>query len=181
MRIEEELLGYAYLTKDLKKNAAPKTLKEAMESEDWKNWKEVMDVEMAQLDKMGTWELMELPAGWTAIGCRWHMIFALATIYCYNIQQMDIKTAYLYGELEEEIYMRQPEGYNDGTGRDDIHCDFVTVWVNDLTAISKDTTTTPAIKYDISTKFELKDLRSLTLLIGIQISGSPCEQLLTMS
>ncbi|KAG8848883.1 hypothetical protein FRB96_001015 [Tulasnella sp. 330] len=54
MRIEEELLGYAYLAGDLKKNAVLKTLKEAMELEDWKNWKEAMDVEMAQLNKMGT-------------------------------------------------------------------------------------------------------------------------------
>ncbi|KAG8865869.1 hypothetical protein FRB97_004333, partial [Tulasnella sp. 331] len=226
MRIEEELLGYAYLAGDPKKNAVPKTLKEAMESEDWKNWKEAMDVEMAQLNKMGTWELMELPAGRTAIGCRWVLalkfdaagnlqqykarlvtqgytqipsvdytetyspticldsqrtIFTLATIYSYDIQQMDIKTAHLYGELEEEIYMRQLEGYNDGTERDNIHHDFITVWVDDLTAISKDTTATSAIKRDISTKFELKDLGSPTLLIGIQINRNPCKQLLTMS
>jgi hypothetical protein len=34
-----------------------------------------------------------------------------------EIGQMDIKGAYLNGELEEEIYMRQPEGFSDGSGR----------------------------------------------------------------
>ncbi|CAI7817687.1 unnamed protein product [Closterium sp. NIES-54] len=30
---------------------------------------------------------------------------------------MDVKTAFLYGVVDEEIYMKQPEGYDDGSGR----------------------------------------------------------------
>ncbi|CAI7927318.1 unnamed protein product, partial [Closterium sp. NIES-54] len=30
---------------------------------------------------------------------------------------MDVKTALLYGVVDEEIYMKQPEGYDDGSGR----------------------------------------------------------------
>ena len=30
---------------------------------------------------------------------------------------MDVKGAYLNGTIKEQIYMKQPEGYNDGTGR----------------------------------------------------------------
>ena len=29
---------------------------------------------------------------------------------------MDIKAAYLNGILKEKVYMKQPEGYDDGTG-----------------------------------------------------------------
>jgi hypothetical protein len=34
-----------------------------------------------------------------------------------KIQQMDVKGAYLNGILQENVFMRQPEGYEDGSGR----------------------------------------------------------------
>jgi len=39
-------------------------------------------------------------------------IFALATAKDYKMVIFDVKTAFLYGDLEDEIYMYQPEGYN---------------------------------------------------------------------
>ncbi|GJU86019.1 retrotransposon protein, putative, ty1-copia subclass [Tanacetum coccineum] len=41
------------------------------------------------------------------------ILIAIATFYDYEIWQMDIKTAFLNGFLEEEIYMEQPEGFID--------------------------------------------------------------------
>ena len=40
-------------------------------------------------------------------------LLAVANIYDWEIHQMDVKTAFLQGDLEEEIYMRQPDGYID--------------------------------------------------------------------
>lgn len=38
-------------------------------------------------------------------------LIAIAAIYNLEIHQMDVKTAFLNGDLEEEIYMEQPEGF----------------------------------------------------------------------
>ncbi len=40
-----------------------------------------------------------------------HYILALVAIEDMEIHQMDVKTAFFNGDLEEEIYMEQPEGF----------------------------------------------------------------------
>ena len=39
------------------------------------------------------------------------MLIAIATLHNLEIHQMDVKTAFLNGELKEEIYMEQLEGF----------------------------------------------------------------------
>ena len=39
------------------------------------------------------------------------ILLAIAAHYDYEVWQMDVKTAFLNGNLEEEVYMIQPEGY----------------------------------------------------------------------
>ena len=38
-------------------------------------------------------------------------VLGLAASLNLEIEQMDVKTAFLHGDLEEEIYMEQPEGF----------------------------------------------------------------------
>ena len=40
-----------------------------------------------------------------------HILLAPAVLEDWDIESLDVKTAYLYGELDEEIYMDQPKGY----------------------------------------------------------------------
>ncbi|CAI7854035.1 unnamed protein product [Closterium sp. NIES-53] len=45
------------------------------------------------------------------------LLLAAAAICGWKVEQMDVKTAFLYGVVDEEIYMKQREGYDDGSGR----------------------------------------------------------------
>ncbi|KJZ70698.1 hypothetical protein HIM_09922 [Hirsutella minnesotensis 3608] len=44
-------------------------------------------------------------------------IFAIAAAEDLEIEQMDVKTAFLYGDIDEEVYLEQPQGFKDGTSR----------------------------------------------------------------
>jgi hypothetical protein len=39
-------------------------------------------------------------------------VLALVAHYDMALEQMDVNTAFLHGDLEEQIYMEQPEGFN---------------------------------------------------------------------
>ena len=39
------------------------------------------------------------------------MVLAIAALKDLEVHQMDVKTAFLNGDLNEEIYMEQPEGF----------------------------------------------------------------------
>ena len=41
------------------------------------------------------------------------VIFAIAAHHDYELEQMDVKTAFLHGELEEVVYVKQPTGYEE--------------------------------------------------------------------
>ena len=49
------------------------------------------------------------------------IILGLATNQDLEIEQLDVKTTFLHGDLEEEIYMQQPEGFEDKR-KEDLVC-----------------------------------------------------------
>ncbi|CAI7840371.1 unnamed protein product [Closterium sp. NIES-53] len=45
------------------------------------------------------------------------LLLVAAGVCGWKVEQMDVKTAFLYGMVDEEINMKQSEGYDDGSGR----------------------------------------------------------------
>ena len=37
-----------------------------------------------------------------------------------ELEQMDVKTAFLHGTLDQELYMEQPEGFEVNQGKDQV-------------------------------------------------------------
>ncbi|KAG1669146.1 hypothetical protein FOA52_002657 [Chlamydomonas sp. UWO 241] len=145
----------------------PTTFKEASRRTSAANpyssqWKQASDEEISSLMENGTWELCQLPNGFSVLPVRWvykfkrdatgqvvrfkarvvakgfkqvegvdylqtfapcadknsfRVVLAIACERDLEMEQLDIKTAFLNGELEETIYMQQPPGYEVG-GRD---------------------------------------------------------------
>ena len=144
----------------------PETFDEALSSPHAKEWKLATDSEYQSLIDNDTWDLVELPEGRTAVGCKWvfkvkyngegkverfksrlvakgysqrqgldfeetfspvvrfssiRTLLALAIQKDMIVHQMDVVTAFLNGELDEEIYMQQPDGYQ-VSGKENLVC-----------------------------------------------------------
>ncbi|KAA0060044.1 Gag-Pol [Cucumis melo var. makuwa] len=111
----ESNVAYCLLTED----GEPLTLKDAMTSSDAAQWMTAMQEEIEALHKNKTWELVMLPQGRKPIGNK--IVLAICATFDLHLEQLAVKTAFLHGDLEEEIYMLQLEGF-EAKGKDKLVC-----------------------------------------------------------
>ncbi|KAJ4728619.1 Retrovirus-related Pol polyprotein from transposon TNT 1-94 [Melia azedarach] len=118
----------------------PSTYKEADTCTESTQWLAAMEDEMESLYKNQTWELTKRPRDRKIVTCKWihkkkegetpvkvvrhtsiRVLLAIVVHQDLELEQLDVKTAFLYGEFEEEIYMTQPDGFQ-VPGKEDYVC-----------------------------------------------------------
>ncbi|GKF14083.1 putative ribonuclease H-like domain-containing protein, partial [Tanacetum coccineum] len=106
---------------------ASSTISQALKDE---SWVEAMQEELLQFKLQKVWILVDLPFRKKAIGTKWEegidydevfalvarieairLFLAFASFMRFPVYQMDVKSAFLYGTIEEEVYVHQPPGF----------------------------------------------------------------------
>ncbi|GKF66480.1 putative RNA-directed DNA polymerase [Tanacetum coccineum] len=91
------------------------------------------------------------------------VVLGLAASLDLEVEQMDVKTSFLHGDLDKEIYMEQPEGFQ-VKGKEDYvglvmmtsssYCYMLMIY---------------QLKQDLSKSFAMKDLGPAKQIFGIRI------------
>nr|GFA49972.1 hypothetical protein [Tanacetum cinerariifolium] len=121
------------------------TYQEAITSKDSDMWIVAMGKVLESLDKNKTWELVQLAERRKVVGSHHDL----------ELERLDVKTAFLHGDLEEEIYMSQPEG-------------FVVQGKEDYVS-AKDMEEVKMLKILLNTEFDMKDLGVAQKILGMEI------------
>ncbi|KAG8483010.1 hypothetical protein CXB51_021928 [Gossypium anomalum] len=169
----------------------PRTYQEAVASPASEKWLEAMRSEMDSMYENQVWTLVDPHEGVKPIGCK--ILLAIAAFHDYEIWQMDIKTAFLNGKLEEDVYMTQPEGFVDPKDAGKIYepcvykkvsgntIIFLVLYVDDILIMGNDIPTLQSIKTWLGSCFSMKDLGEATYILGVKIYRDRSRRLLGLS
>ncbi|KAE8715770.1 hypothetical protein F3Y22_tig00110160pilonHSYRG00432 [Hibiscus syriacus] len=90
-------------------------------------------------------------------------VLALVASWDLHLEQMDVKTAFLHGDLEEQIYMRQPKALMM------VLLFFLLLYVDDMLITAKNMDDVIGLKTLLSQEFDMKDLGAAKKILGMEI------------
>ncbi|RVW91338.1 Retrovirus-related Pol polyprotein from transposon RE1 [Vitis vinifera] len=119
-----------------------------------------------------------------------YLLLSMAAMRSWPLYQLDIKNAFLHGDLAKEVYMEQPPGFvaqgslefgmfrsttihsvfyhHNSSGQ----CIYLVVYVDDIVIIGNDQNGIQKLKQHLFTHFQTKDLGKLKYFLGIEIAQS---------
>ncbi|GJX74159.1 retrovirus-related pol polyprotein from transposon TNT 1-94 [Tanacetum coccineum] len=95
----------------------------ALVSKESVHGKKAINEEMVSLEKNKTWSLVRLPAAKKALQSKWvfrvkeeqddrkRLVLSIIASEDLHLEQLNVKTTFLHGDIDEDIYMTQPEGF----------------------------------------------------------------------
>nr|GFB09252.1 hypothetical protein [Tanacetum cinerariifolium] len=99
------------------------------------------------------------------------ILIAIVAYHDYEIWQMDVKTAFLNGYLNEEVYMEQPEA-----SRSNIT--FLILYVDDILIMGNSIPMLQSVKTYLGKCFAMKDLGEAAYILGIKIYRDRSKRLI---
>ncbi|GJW80341.1 retrovirus-related pol polyprotein from transposon TNT 1-94 [Tanacetum coccineum] len=119
------------------------------------------------------------------------LFIAYAAYKSFTVYQMDVKIAFLYGPLKEEVYVNQPDGFVDPYYRDQVYrlkkalyglkqapraledILLVQIYVDDIIFGSTNPKLSKRFEKLMHSKFDMSMMGELKFFLGIQIHQSP--------
>ncbi|GKD27905.1 retrotransposon protein, putative, ty1-copia subclass [Tanacetum coccineum] len=160
-------------------------------------WLDAMNAEMQSMKDNQVWRLVDLPPNdIRAI----RILIAIAAFYDYEIWQMDVKTAFLKGYLDEDFYMHQESwnkifdeeikrfGFAQNLDEPCIYqkanrsnVTFLILYVDDIIIMGNDIPMLQSVKSYLGKCFAMKDLGEAAFILGIKIYRDRSKRLIRLS